>query len=378
MLSSFERDEAQAAQDHELPLYPQGGRIITPLRQPSLQRPPRGSEGTGAGTLTAHAGTPSGMRTLCQPGMQSPDATPEATAVASGAGAPAEQGGGTGAAAAAAAAGAYGTSSGEAVGSYQAGEGAGVHGASAPHRAAGDAAQQMGNPGRMAELPPSQMQGQPSHSEAGQAADQQAVPPPSRQSLATAQHRDRRGCTADSPGLQQHMEEDSAANSHAGQSGDMSASPPGGQLDGQVQLLSPGSPAWQAEQQLRSIEVAQLSAVIAAEATAVAKYQLGVGSPPPELVPEGRTRARCSPQKPRCDVGHLCCRSGAVEWQTAVSSTCLSTRAVPLQSPPSELQLGYGACHPGPLACTRLQSACHAAACTSSGLPGSLQDTCQL
>ena len=318
MLTSFERDEAQAAQDHELPLYPQGGRIITPLRQPSLQRPPRGSEGTAAGPLTAHAGTLSGMHPLRQPSMQWPDGASAATAVASGAGALAGQGDSTGAAAAAAAALAHRTSSGEAVGSSHAEKGAGDNGTSATHRAAGDAANQEGTPGRVAEVPVSAVQGQPSHSEAGQAADQQAAAPPSRQGLAPAQPRDRQRGTANSPGLQQQVEEDPTASSHAGQSGDMLTSPPGAQPEGQAQLPSPGSPAWQAEQQLRSIEVAQLSAVIAAEATAVAKYQLGVGSPPPKLMPEGHKGAKRSPQKPRCDEGQLRCRSVEVVWQIAL------------------------------------------------------------
>ena len=44
----------------------------------------------------------------------------------------------------------------------------------------------------------------------------------------------------------------------------------------------------------------------------------------------------------------MCCGSGAVVWQTAVMSTCLSTRAVPLQSPPSELLHGDGACLQAP------------------------------
>ena len=308
MLTSFERDEAQAAQDHELPLYPQGGRIITPLRQPSLQRPPRGSEATAAGALTAHAGTLSGMQPLCQPSMQWPDGAPAATAVAPGAGALARQGSGTGAIAAAAAAVACATGNGEAVGSSQAEEGAGEDGASAHSRAsAGDAARQKGNPGRVAEVFASPMQGQPSQSEAGQAADQQAAAPPSRHSLAPAPNKDQQRGTTDSPGLQQPT-----ASLHAGQSGDMLTSSPG------AQLPTPGSPAWQAEQQLRAIEVAQLSAVIAAEATAVAKYQLGVGSPPPELMPEGRKEAKRSPQKSRCDQGQLRCRSGEFLWQTAL------------------------------------------------------------
>ena len=308
MLTSFERDEAQAAADQELPLYPQGGRIITPLRQPSLQRPQRGSEGTAAGALTARADTLSGMRPLRQPGMQWSDGAPEATA--SGAGALAHQGGGSGAVAAV-------TSSGKAVGLSQVWEQAGDAGPIIPHTPARDAPKQEGNPGRVAEVPASLSQGQASHSEADQAAEQQAATPPSRQSLAPAEHMNQQQTTDNSPGLQPQVEEDSAVDPHGGQSGNMLTSPPGRPPDVQAQLPSPGSPAWQAEQQLRSIEVAQLSAIIAAEATAVAKYQLGVGSALPELLPEGHKGARRSPQKPRCGVGQPRRRSGAVVGATA-------------------------------------------------------------
>ena len=332
MLTSFERDEAQAAADQELPLYPQGGRIITPLRQPSLQRPQQGSGGTAAGALTAYAGALSGMPPLRQPGMQWSDGGPEATTVTSGAGALAQQGGASGAVAAAAAAVACTTSSGTAGGPSQVWEQAGDDGPSIPHKAARYPPKQEGNPGRVAEVPASLSQGQPSHSEADQAAEQQAATPPIRQSLAPAEHMDQQQGTDDSPGLQPQVEEDSAVDPHGGQSGNMLTSPPGRQPDVQAQLPSPGSPAWQAEQQLRSIEVAQLSAVIAAEATAVAKYQLGVGSAPPELLPEGHKGARRSPQKPRCGVGQPRCRSHLLWEQQLVLSTYMGTKAVLLQT----------------------------------------------